>query len=84
LLSQRLEPKPSCKQCELLELVQQAGAAHPQAGAGVAHPQAGAAGAHPPQELAGAAHGTSSITVWYDPQSLVTVFMVVTGTILQT
>ena len=68
-----------------------AGAAQPQAGAGVAHPQAGAAAgaAHPQPEAAGAgahppATGTSSMTVWYDPQSLVTVFIVVTGTILQT
>lgn len=66
-----------------------AGAAQPQAGAGVAQPHAGAAaGAAQPQAEAAGAHppetGTSSITVWYDPQSLVTVFVVVTGTILQT
>ena len=68
-----------------------AGAAQPQPdeAAGAAHPQPEAAGAAQPHpEEAATPHplatGTSSVTFWYEPISLVTVFMVVTGNERQT
>ena len=54
----------------------------PEATAGAEHPQAGA-GAHPQPEGVVTPHplatGTCSVTVWYEPISLVTVRDVVTG-----
>jgi len=70
-----------------------AGAAQPQPvdAAGAAHPQpdaAGAGAAQPQPEEATTPHqiatGTSSVTVWYEPISLVTVLVVVTGNERQT
>ena len=59
----------------------------PQLGAAEAHPQLGAGAAQPQLDAAGAAQfatATSSITVWYEPMSLVQVLVVVTGNERQT